>query len=64
MIRTITEELFWLREWESEPKLSTELDIWVGYYNRNYLHSAYGYLTPIQAEAEYYKNYHLQKNAA
>jgi len=53
MIRTIKEELFWLREWENERELSCELDKWVEYYNRNYLHSTHGYHTPIQVEEEY-----------
>jgi putative transposase len=64
MIRTIKEELFWLREWESEAELSSELDKWVQYYNRSYLHSAQGYRTPIQAEEEYYENDTSQLNAA
>jgi transposase InsO family protein len=55
MIRTMKEELFWLREWDSEPQLSHELDKWVEYYNMNYLHSARGYRTPIRVEEEYYK---------
>jgi putative transposase len=56
MIRTMKEELFWLREWENERELSLELDKWVDYYNRSYLHSAHGYRTPFQAEEEYYRN--------
>jgi len=28
--------------------LSHELDKWVEYYNRNYLHSALGYITPVR----------------
>jgi putative transposase len=64
MIRTMKEELFWLREWENERELSTELDNWIQYYNRSYLHSAHGYRTPIQAEVEYYRNHASHKNAA
>jgi len=64
MIRTMKEELFWLREWENERELRLELDKWVEYYNRSYLHSAHGYRTPIQAEVEYYRNYASHKNAA
>jgi len=64
MIRTIKEELFWLREWESERELSLELDKWVHYYNSSYLHSAHGYRTPIQAEEEYYRNHSSHLNAA
>ena len=64
MIRTMKEELFWLREWESERELSRELDKWVVYYNGSYLHSAHGYRTPIQAEEEYYRNHTSHLNAA
>ncbi len=64
MIRTMKEELFWLREWSGEAELSKELDKWVNYYNRNYLHSAHGYRTPVQAEENYYRNYDSHKNAA
>jgi len=64
MIRTMKEELFWLREWENERELSLELDKWVEYYNRDYLHSAHGYRTPVHVEEEYYRNYDSQLNAA
>ena len=64
MIRTIKEELFWLKEWKGEAELSKELDKWVEYYNRSYLHSAHGYHSPICAEEEYYKNHTSHKNAA
>ena len=64
MIRTIKEELFWLREWENERELSHELDKWVNYYNRSYLHSALGYRTPVKAEKEYNKKHSTHKNAA
>jgi len=64
MIRTMKEELFWLREWESERELSCELDKWVDYYNRSYLHSAHGYRTPVQAEEYYYKNHASEPKAA
>jgi putative transposase len=64
MIRTMKEELLWLREWESERELSLELDKWIYYYNMNYLHSAHGYRTPIQVEDEYYRNHTSHLNAA
>jgi len=64
MIRTMKEELFWLREWENERELSLELDKWVDYYNKNYLHSALGYRTPIQIEEEYYRNHTSLKKSA
>ncbi len=48
------------KEWE----LSCELDKWVDYYNRSYLHSAHGYLAPIQEEEDYYRNHNSHLNAA
>ncbi len=53
MIRTMKEELFWLREWKNDRELDYELDKWVDYYNNKYLHSAHGYRTPAQAQDEY-----------
>ncbi len=64
MIRTMKEELLWLREWESERELGYELDKWIDYYNRSYLHSALGYHTPIQAHEYYYRNHSSHLNAA
>jgi transposase InsO family protein len=64
MVRTMKEELFWLREWENERELSLELDKWVQYYNRNYLHSAHEYRTPVRVEEQYYKSHDSHKNAA
>ena len=64
MIRTMKEELFWVREWDNERELGLELDKWVGYYNRSYLHSAHGYRTPIQAEDGYFRNHTSHLNAA
>jgi transposase InsO family protein len=53
---------YWLRE--NERELNLELDKWVEYYNRSYLHSAHGYRTPIQVEEGYYKYHDSYKNAA
>ena len=64
MIRTMKEELLWLREWENERELSLKLDKWVEYYNKSYLHSALGYSTPLHAEEEYYSNHASHLNAA
>jgi len=49
---------------KNQGKLSYELDNWVDYYNRNYLHSALGYRTPVQVEEEYYHNHASHLNAA
>jgi putative transposase len=43
MMRTMKEELFWLREWANERELRSELDRWVEYYNKSYLRSALAY---------------------
>jgi putative transposase len=64
MIRTMKEELFWLKEWSRQAELSMELDKWVDFYNKSYLHSALGYRTPIQTEVEYLKNNTSHLNAA
>ena len=64
MIRTMKEELFWLREWKGEARLSKELDKWGDYYNSSYLHSAHGYGTPMQVEQDYYRNHTSHKNTA
>lgn len=53
MMRTIKEELLWLREWSSAAELKTELTEWFIGYNASYLHSTLGYKTPEQFEAEY-----------
>lgn len=52
MVRTMKEELLWLREWKDEYELSKELAGWIGYYNSSYLHSSLGYRTPIQVQNE------------
>ncbi len=64
MIRTMKEELYRLREWKREKEQRYELDKWVQYYNRSYLHSALGYRTPVQVEEEYYINLESQFHAA
>ena len=64
MIKTMKEELLWLREWKSERELSNEPDKWIEYYIRSYLHSAHGLHTPAQVEEEYYRNYYSHLNAA
>lgn len=53
MMRTLKEELFWLREWPSADELTAALGQWIDSYNANYLHSALGYRPPNQAEETY-----------
>ena len=53
MMRTMKEELLWLREWHSPTEVTRALRRWIDEYNETYLHSALGYRTPNQAEMEY-----------
>jgi len=53
MMRTLKEELLWLREWESHNEAETALTEWIKSYNENYLHSAHGYRSPAWAEKHY-----------
>ena len=53
MMRTMKEELLWLREWSGATELTLELDRWIDYYNESYLHSALGYRPPNRAEETY-----------
>lgn len=53
LMRTLKEELLWLREWTSPLELERALAAWVDWYNTSYLHSALGYRTPGQVEQHY-----------
>lgn len=53
LMRTLKEELLWLREWTSPLELERVLAAWVDWYNTSYLHSALGYRTPGQVEQHY-----------
>jgi len=57
MMRTLKEELIWLREWTSPFELAEALETWIEGYNAEYLHSALGYRSPIQCELSF-KNSH------
>jgi transposase InsO family protein len=59
LIRTVKEELCWLREWSSVEELATEMERFVEYFNDYYLHSAIGYKTPNGFEKEWFKNNQL-----
>lgn len=64
LIRTIKEELIWLREWSSVGELAQAMDEFVEYFNANYLHSALGYQTPNGFEAEWFANNQITLSAA
>lgn len=53
MMRTLKEELVWLREWRDPYELSVAVENWTETYNATWLHAALGYRTPNQAEETY-----------
>ncbi|MDF0677387.1 MAG: integrase core domain-containing protein [Nitrospira sp.] len=53
LMRTLKEELLWLREWASALDLERALAAWVDLYNTRYLHSTLGYRRPYQFEQEH-----------
>jgi len=50
MMRTLKEELLWLREWGDPYQVSEALTDWIERYNQSYLHSALAYKTPNAME--------------
>lgn len=50
LMRTLKEDLLWIREWTSPLELDRALAAWIDWYNTSYLHSALGYRTPCQVE--------------
>ena len=54
-IRTLKEELFWIKEWQGIKQVENALDEWVNNYNKNYLHSALGYRPPEWIEKNFSK---------
>ena len=53
LMRTLKEELIWLREWRSHHELEEAIANWVKHYNEAYHHSALRYKTPSQFEHDY-----------
>lgn len=53
MMRTLKEELLWLREWKHADQMDRALTNWIKYYNESYLHSALGYQSPNKFEETY-----------
>lgn len=57
MIRTIKEELVWINEFSGFEESKEKLSIWISRnYNLNYVHSAIGYMSPIDFERNYNDN--------
>lgn len=51
VIRTLKEEVVWLRDWESIDELREALDAWVKRYNEQRPHQALGWKTPAEYRA-------------
>jgi len=52
LMRTIREELLWLREFRSLEEARTAIAPWITVeYNQRYVHSALGYQSPLEFEA-------------
>jgi transposase InsO family protein len=64
MMRTLKEELCWLREGASATELKMALDTFIEIFNSSYLHSAIGYKTPNAFEKEYFENGRATLNLA
>ena len=52
VIRTLKEEVVWLRDWDSIDELRAALDAWVERYNEQRPHQALGWKTPAEYRAE------------
>ena len=57
MMRTIKEEVVWLHEFTSLTEAREIIGSWIEKYNREYVHSALGYLSPLEFEQKFYQNY-------
>jgi len=52
VIRTIKEDLIWIKEWKSPSQLEERLKTWVIKYNTDFPHSSLDYKTPEQFEKD------------
>ena len=60
MMRTIKEEVVWLHEFTSLREAREVIGRWIEKYNREYVHSALGYLSPLEFEQKFYQNYYQE----
>ena len=51
-IRTLKEELIWLRDWESADELRAAVATWLDHYHHHRPHQALNWQTPIERRAE------------
>lgn len=54
VLRTLKEDLIWIKEFTSFEDLREDLEKWIYNYNAIYPHSALNYKTPLQFEDDYY----------
>jgi transposase InsO family protein len=52
VIRTLKEEVIWLRDWESTDEVRAAIEAWVQRYNHERPHQALSYATPAEYRAE------------
>ena len=55
LIRTLKEELLWLREWITVEEVARAVKEFAPKFNAEYLHSALGYKTPDEFEAKWFR---------
>lgn len=55
VLRTLKEDLIWIKEFSSAEELRQDLKRWVYNYNAIYPHSSLNYKTPLQFEEDYYR---------
>ncbi len=52
VIRTVKEDLIWIKEWKSPFQLEEDLKAWIARHNTDYPHSSLDYKTPEQFEKD------------
>ena len=62
VLKTLKEDLIWIKEFSSVEELRQDLKRWVYNYNAIYPHSSLNYKTPLQFEEDYYKSSSLEIN--
>lgn len=59
-----TEVINFLGPWKSMRQVEWETLKWVSWYNSERLHSVIGYVTPQEAEEDFYANMNAREKAA
>ena len=62
VIRTLKEDLVWLREWNTVEELRCAIDNWIENYNTDYPHSSLNYMTPVEFETSFFEMRLFEKN--